>query len=190
MTGQHLRLEARVENISVNPSALLPLVLVAAVARNGMIGGENRLLWRLPSDLKHFRAITWGKPLIMGRKTFASVGRPLPGRETIVLTRAVDFRPEGVLVAHDLEAALTTARERGAAMGATEIVVAGGGELYAQLIGRADRLAITEVDLAPEGDAFFPAIDRSRWREVARQAPPRAAGDEAGFAFVDYARMC
>jgi dihydrofolate reductase len=168
----------------------LPLVLVAAVARNGVIGGENRLLWRLPSDLKHFRAITWGKPLIMGRKTFASIGKPLPGRETIVLTRAVDFHREGVFVAHDLDAALAIAQARGAAMGAQEVVVAGGGELYAQLIGRAERLAITEVDLAPEGDAFFPSIDRSQWDEVARLVPPPAPGDEARFAFVDYVRVC
>jgi dihydrofolate reductase len=82
------------------------------------------------------------------------------------------------------------AHERGAAMGAEEVVVAGGGELYAQLIGQAARLAITEVALAPDGDAFFPTIDRCEWREVGRQAPPRAAGDEAGFAFVDYTRMC
>ena len=168
----------------------LPLVLVAAVARNGVIGGGNQLPWRLSSDLKHFRAITWGKPLLMGRKTFASIGRPLPGRETIVLTRAADFRADGVFVAHDLGSALELATERGRAMGAKEIILAGGGELYAQLIGRAARLAITEVDLAPEGDAYFPAIDPAIWREVARQAPGSVPGDEAAFAFVDYARMC
>ena len=176
--------------MSMKPLPPLPLVLVAAVARNGVIGGENQLLWRLPSDLKHFRAITWGKPLIMGRKTFAAIGRPLPGRETVVLTRAADFHPEGVLVAHDLETALAIAQERGVAMGAAEVIVAGGGELYAHLIGRSERLAITEVKLAPQGDAFFPPIDRSQWREVGREAPPQAVGDEVGFAFVDYARMC
>jgi dihydrofolate reductase len=168
----------------------LPLVLVAAVARNGVIGGKNRLLWRLSSDLKHFRTITWGKPLLMGRRTFASIGRPLPGRETIVLTRAVDFHAEGVLVAHDLDAAVALATRRGRAMGAAEIIVAGGGDLYAQLIGRAARLAITEVDLAPAGDAYFPKIDPALWREIGRLPHPAGPGDEAAFAFVDYAPMC
>lgn len=168
----------------------LPLVLVAAVARNGVIGGGNRLLWHLSSDLKHFRAVTWGKPLLMGRKTFASIGRPLPGRETIVLTRAADFRAEGVLVAQDLAAALALATHRGLAMGAPEIVVAGGGDLYSQLIGRAARLAITLVDLAPHGDAYFPKIDPAMWRETARQPHPAGSGDDSAFAFAEYERMC
>jgi dihydrofolate reductase len=175
---------------NAGPSSPLPLVLVAAVARNGVIGGDNRLPWRLSSDLKHFRAVTWGKPLLMGRKTFASIGRPLPGRETIVLTRAADFHAQGVLVARDLDTALDLATQRGRAMGAAEIVVAGGGELYGQLIGRATRLAITEVDLAPQGDIHFPPIDLSVWREAGRQSHPIGPGDEAAFAFVEYARMC
>ena len=137
----------------------LPLVLVAAVARNGVIGGRNRLLWRLPSDLKRFKVLTMGKPLVMGRKTFESVARPLPGRETIVVTRDHRFSAEGVRVAHGLEEGLALAVERAAAMGAGAIVVAGGGELYAETIDRADRLAITEVALEPEGDARFPPID-------------------------------
>lgn len=171
-------------------TACLPLVLVAAVARNGVIGGENRLLWHISSDLKHFRAITWGKPLLMGRRTFVAIGRPLPGRETIVVTRAADFHAEGVLVAHDLDAALALATRRGLAMGASEIIVAGGGDLYAQLIGQAARLAITEVDLAPAGDVYFPEIDPAVWREVGRIGFPAGPSDEAAFAFVDYARMC
>lgn len=169
-------------------AAPLPLVLVAAVARNGVIGNGNRLPWRLTSDLKHFRTITWGKPLLMGRLTYAAIGRPLPGRETIVLTRAADFHAEGIRVAHDLNSAIALATRWGLAMGASEIIVAGGGELYAQLIGRAARLAITEVDLAPVGDAYFPKIDPAVWREVGRIAHPSGPGDEAAFAFVDYAR--
>ena len=143
------------------------------------------MLWRLSSDLKHFRTITWGKPLLMGRLTYAAIGRPLPGRETIVLTRAADFHAEGILVAHDLDSAIALATRWGLAMGASEIIVAGGGELYAQLIGRAARLAITEVDLAPVGDAYFPKIDPAVWREVGRIAHPAGPGDEAAFAFVD-----
>ena len=166
----------------------LPLVLVAAVARNRVIGGDNRLLWRLPGDLRRFKALTLGKPLVMGRKTFLSIGRPLPGRETIVVTRDPGLRADGVLVAQDLEAALALAEARAEAMGAEAIVIAGGGELYAQTIDRADRLAVTEVALAPEGDALFPPIDPAAWREVRREPGVRGPKDEADFCFVDYER--
>jgi dihydrofolate reductase len=166
-----------------------PLILVAAVARNGVIGGHNRLLWRLSSDLKRFKALTMGKPLVMGRKTFESVARPLPGRETIVVTRDERFSAEGVRVAHGLEEALALAAERAEAMGADAIVIAGGGELYAETIGRADRLAVTEVALEPEGDVRFPAIDPALWREVRREAGKRGPKDEAEFTFVEYARV-
>lgn len=166
----------------------LPVVLIAAVARNGVIGGDNRLLWRLPSDLKRFKALTMGKPLVMGRKTYESIGRQLPGRETIVITRNPDFPAGGARSARSLDAALELASERAAALGADAIVIAGGAEIYAQTIGRADRLFITEVALAPAGDARFPAIDLSFWREVRRQQGERGPRDEADFAFVDYER--
>jgi len=165
-----------------------PLLIVAAVARNGVIGANNRLLWRLSSDLKRFKALTMGKPLLMGRKTFESIGRALPGRETIVVTRDAAFVRVGALVAHSLEAALALAAERAAAMGADEIIVAGGGEIYAQSLGRADRLAITEVALEPEGDARFPPIDPGEWREVRREPGERGPRDETDFVFVDYVR--
>jgi dihydrofolate reductase len=165
------------------------LTLIAAVARNGVIGAGNRLIWRLPSDLRRFKALTLGKPLVMGRKTFAAIGKPLPGRETIVVTRDAAFAAPGVLVAHDLRTALALASERAAAMGTPEAIIAGGGEIYAATIAQADRLAITEVALAPEGDARFPWIDPALWREARREAPPRGAGDEADFAFVDYTRQ-
>ncbi len=167
----------------------LPLVLVAAVARNGVVGGDNRLLWRLSSDLRRFKALTLGKPLVMGRKTFQSIGRPLPGRETIVMTRDPGFSAEGVVAAHDLDAALALADARAVAMGANAIVIAGGGELYALTIDRADRLAITEVALSPDGDATFPPIDRAQWREVRREPAVRGPKDEADFCFVDYERV-
>lgn len=166
----------------------LPLILVAAVARNGVIGSRNRLLWRLSSDLKRFKALTMGTPLVMGRKTYQSIGRLLPGRETIVVTHDRSFAPEGALVAHSLEDALALAAERAAAMGADAIVIAGGGELYLQTIDCADRLAITEVALEPEGEARFPPIDPAVWREVRRERGVRGPKDEADFAFVEYAR--
>ncbi len=164
------------------------LVLVAAVARNGVIGANQGLPWRLGSDLKRFKALTWGKPLVMGRKTYFTIGRALPGRDTIVVTRDPGLAAPGVFVAHDLEAALHLAGERACAMGAGEIVVAGGGEIYAQTIGRADRLFITEVALDAKGETRFPPIDPGEWREVRREMGERGPRDEADFAFVEYQR--
>ena len=164
------------------------LVLVAAVARNAVIGGRNGLLWRLPSDLRRFKALTLGKPLVMGRKTFTSIGRALPGRETIVVTRDPGFSAASVIVAHDLGTALALARTRAEAMGADAVVIAGGGDLYAQTITLADRLAITEVALQPSGDAMFPPIDPAAWREIRREQGLRGPTDEADFSFVDYER--
>ena len=166
----------------------VPLVIIAAVARNRVIGRNNGLAWRLPSDLKRFKALTMGKPLLMGRKTYQSIGRPLPGRETIVVTRERAAAIPGVLVAHDLAAALSAAQAAASRMGADEVIIAGGGQIYAQTIGRAARLHITEVDLAPDGDAKFPAIDPAQWREISRQRPQRALGDEAEFCIVESAR--
>ena len=164
------------------------LVLVAAVARNGVIGANNQLPWRLSSDLKRFKALTWGKPLLMGRKNFQSIGRSLPGREMIVVTRDPAFAAPGVFVAHSLEAGLDLAAERAQFMGADQIIVAGGGEIYAQTIERASRLFITEVALDAEGDVRFPPIDPEQWREVKRETGERGPRDEADFAFVEYER--
>ncbi len=157
------------------------IVLVAAVARNGAIGAKGGLPWRLPSDLKHLRETTWGRPMVMGRKTFDSIGRPLPGRETIVVTRDESFSREGVHVARSVDEALALGELRATAMGVDEIMVIGGGELYRATLDRADRVVLSEVDLAPEGDAFFPQLDMTRWREVARKTPPRGEKDEADF---------
>lgn len=164
------------------------LLIVAVVAQNGVIGARAKLPWRLSSDLRRFKALTLGKPLVMGRKTFQSIGRPLPGRETIVVTRDPGFSAGGVHLAHDLDAALALAEARAVAMDADAVVIAGGGELYAQTFALADRLAITEVALAPEGDAVFPPIDPAEWREVRREPGIRGPNDEADFAFVDYVR--
>ncbi len=157
------------------------IVLVAAVARNGAIGVKGGLPWRLPSDLKHLRETTWGRPMVMGRKTFDSIGKPLPGRETIVVTRDQAFARDGVHVARSIEDALALGELRAQAMGVDEITVIGGGELYRATLARPDRIVLSEVDLAPEGDAFFPEIDMTRWREVSRKTPPRGEKDEAAF---------
>ena len=161
-----------------------PVVVVAAVARNRVIGTAGDLPWRLPADMKRFKAITVGKPMIMGRKTFDSIGRPLPGRRTIVVTRDPAWVADGTETAGSLDAALAMAR----AGDPDEIVIAGGGEIYAQALPRADRLRLTLVDLAPEGDARFPDFDPADWRETAREAHP-AADARPAFDFVDYARV-
>lgn len=166
----------------------LPLVIVAAVARNGVIGRDNALPWHLKSDLRHFRNLTMGRPMIMGRRTFDSIGRPLPGRDTIVLTRGGATLPPGIHVAGNIESALQLGQERGRVLRADAVVVAGGGDLYAALIDRCDRLYLTEVDLEPAGDARFPRIDPAIWAEISRQDHLAGAGDDAAFAFVQYGR--
>jgi len=165
-----------------------PLVIVAAVARNGVIGGDNRLLWRLRSDLKRFRLLTWGFPVIMGRKTFESIGKPLPGRECIVVTREARRRIDGVEVAYSIDEALFLAGNAMLRMGVPHAFVAGGAEIYRALMPRAQRLEITEVDLTPEGDAHFPVIARADWREVKREVHKAGPDDEADYAFVSYER--
>ena len=169
--------------------ARLPLWQVVAVARNGVIGGDNRLLWHIRTDLQRFKALTMGKPMVMGRKTFASIGKALPGRETIVVTRDRGFRAAGVHVAHDMDMALTLADVLGDNMKAGAIAIVGGGEIYAQTLAQSARLYVTEVDLAPEGDTFFPHPDPGQWREVSREAFAASARDDAGFAFVEYRRF-
>lgn len=154
----------------------MQVTIVVAVARNGVIGAEGDLPWRLPEDLARFKRMTMGETLVMGRKTFESIGRPLPGRNTIVLTRRPDWAEEGVEVAGSLEHALAMAAERG-----QDLFVAGGAEVYRAALGVADRLELTEVDAEPDGDTFFPPVDWSRWTETAREQHP-------GFAFVTYDR--
>lgn len=170
-----------------------PLAIVAAIAQNGVIGADNRLPWSLSSDLKRFRSLTMGKPLLMGRRTFQSIGRALPGRETIIVTRHANFdcaasASEAVHIAHDLDAALALAGARAAAMGADEIILAGGADLYEALIDRVQCMHLTFVDLAPEGDVRFPAIDWSHWVEQRRIRPQPQTNDDATFTFVDFQR--
>lgn len=142
------------------------LALIAAVAENRVIGRNSQLPWRLSTDLKRFKAVTWGKPVIMGRKTFLSIGRALPGRTTVVVTRDPGFTAEGVVVARDLDDALDRAEAAAEQMRASEIMVAGGAELYAQTLDLADRLYLTTVHAQPEGDALFPTFDEKEWRVI------------------------
>lgn len=156
--------------------------VIAALARNRVIGIENRLPWRLPEDLAHFKALTLGHPILMGRKTFESLGRPLPGRTNIVITRNPDYHPEGCQVAGSISAAIALCR------GADEIFFIGGAELYAQAIPLADRLYLTEVDIEAVGDAWFPDYDRSVFMEISRESHAGEKGDPLQFDFVVYAR--
>jgi dihydrofolate reductase len=169
------------------------LALIAAVARNGIIGGDNRLLWRLKSDLRRFRALTLDKPMVMGRKTFDSIGVPLPRRHIAVVTRDRTWRPpEGVAVAHTIDDAVAMAVAAAARTNPEgiddRVMIAGGGEIYTQTIDRAARLFITEVAADPDGDAAFPPIDPSIWSVVASESHPAGPDDEHAFRFVDYAR--
>jgi dihydrofolate reductase len=155
-----------------------PLYLIAALGRNRVIGRDGALPWRLPDDLRRFKQLTLGQPVLMGRKTWVSLGRPLPGRENRVLTRDRQFVAPGARVFHRLEDALAAP-----AQGALWVI--GGGELYAQLLPRADALFLTEVDAAPEGDAHFPELPAGQWREVAREAHAADAAHALAFSFVE-----
>lgn len=165
------------------------LTLVAAVAENGVIGRGDALPWHISGDLKRFRAITWGKPILMGRRTFDSIGRPLPGRTSLVITRDGAFRPpEGVLVAASLDAALERGAQEAARLGVGEMAVIGGAQIYAQAFPHAARLRLTLVHGRPEGDVHFPAFAREEWREIGREGPMKGEKDEFAFSFVDYER--
>lgn len=142
------------------------VVVMAAVAENGVIGRDSDMPWHLGSDFRRFKALTMGKPQIMGRKTFNSIGKPLPGRTNIILTRQADFSVEGCLTATTLEQALTLAKGEASQKGLSEIYVQGGGEIYAQAVGIADRLRITHVETSVEGDTRFPEIDEAIWKPV------------------------
>lgn len=166
----------------------LPIVLVAAIADNGVIGRDNQLIWRLRTDMRRFRELTMGCPIIMGRKTFQSIGKPLPGRQSVVLSRDASFQPDGAYVVPTLDQALATAQQLGAAMGARAVIVAGGGEVYAQALPAADRLELTFVHARPEGDAVFPVFDRASFRESARSEHPAGPEDEFPFAFATFER--
>lgn len=156
------------------------MTLVAAMAQDNVIGLDNAMPWHLPEDLKHFKATTLGKPVIMGRKTFDSIGRPLPGRQNIVITRQADWQHEGVTVVHSLPDALALAAN------VEEVCIVGGAEIYRQALPLADRLCLTHIDLAVAGDARFPAFPAEEWQPT--EGEWQTAANGLRYRFVDYQR--
>jgi dihydrofolate reductase len=166
----------------------VPVAMIAAVARNGVIGNHGAIPWRLPTDFAHFRRTTMGKPVLMGRKTFESIGKPLDGRVNIVMSRQPGYQPDGVIVVNDLDAALGHAQAMATADGASEVMILGGETIYRQAMPRADRLYITHVELAPEGDARFPEIEPDIWSGEEDCAVVPGSRDSAGFRVFTYVR--
>ncbi len=165
----------------------LPLAMIAALADNHVIGLDNSMPWHLPADLKHFKAMTLGKPIIMGRKTWDSLGRPLPGRLNLVVSRQPDLQLEGAETFTDLDSALTRAEQWAREQGVDELMLIGGAQLYAQALPQAQRLYLTRIEASPEGDAFFPDYDQAEWERVDSQAHP-AEGDAPAYRFETWQR--
>jgi dihydrofolate reductase len=160
-----------------------PLVsLLVAATENGVIGRDNGMPWHLPDDLKHFKALTLGKPVLMGRKTFDSIGKPLPGRTNLVLTRVANWAVPGATAVPDLDAAL---REAGAA---AELVVAGGAQVYALALPRVSRIYLTRIHAVIEGDTWLPDLDLSAWHEAARELHPADARHAYAMSFITLER--
>lgn len=166
----------------------IAVVIVAAVARNGVIGSGGEMPWRLSTDLKRFRSLTMGKPVIMGRKTYDALGKPLAGRTNIVVTRSPDFAPDGVMVVSDPEVAIAAATEVARRDGQGEVAVIGGGQIYAATINRADRLYITHVEANPAGDTRFPLINPAVWAVASTDKFPPGEKDTEATTFVVYER--
>jgi dihydrofolate reductase len=168
----------------------MQIVVVAAVAENGVIGRDGGMPWRLKSDMRHFRALTLGKPVVMGRKTYLSLSiKPLPGRTNIVVSRDAAFTLPGAIVAPSLDTALEVARGDALRRGVDAIMVIGGADIYAQAMPLAQRLEITRVQLRADGDAVFPPIDPAVWRESARTAHPAGPDDDAPYEIATYIRV-
>lgn len=162
------------------------ILLIAAVAKNGVIGKENDLVWRIPTDFKRFKALTSENYILMGRKTFESLGKPLPNRTHLVITRNPHYTvPEGHHVFKNVEDAFTYCNK----IGVSKLYIIGGGEIYKQTISLADELVITEVDASPEGDTYFPRIDPEIWKIVSKEDHPADEKNEYPFSFIDYERI-
>ena len=161
----------------------MKLVLIAALARNRVIGKGSQIPWRLPADLQRFKRLTMGHPMLMGRKTFESIGKPLPGRETVVITRQPGFAPAGVRVASSLEAALAPYEHT-----AQEVFCAGGSEIYALCLPRADKLVLTHIEHDFEGDVLFPEVDLKPWKLVAEERFAATDAFPYAYRFSDYER--
>jgi dihydrofolate reductase len=168
----------------------MDIVLVAAVAENGVIGRAGGLPWRIKSEMQRFRAMTWGRPVVAGRKTYLSFAkRPLPGRTNIIVSRSHEFAAPGAIVAPTLAAALEVARGDALRRASDAIMVLGGADVYMQAMPLADRLEITHIHARPDGDTTFPAIDPATWREAARTVHAAEEGDDAGYDAVTYVRI-
>jgi dihydrofolate reductase len=174
--------------VSGSATACPQIVLIVAVAENGVIGRDNAIPWRLKSDLQRFKTMTLNKPVVMGRRTFESLRRPLPGRTNIVITRDAGYRAAGAVVATSFENACAIARGDALRRSAADIVMMGGVDVYARSLPIADRLEVTEVHASIEGDRRFPAIDLAQWQEVARVRHPAGPDDSADFSYVTYRR--
>ncbi|WP_122221771.1 dihydrofolate reductase [Pseudomonas syringae group genomosp. 3] len=166
----------------------LPLSLIAALGENRVIGVDNSMPWHLPGDFKYFKATTLGKPIIMGRKTWDSLGRPLPGRLNLVVSRQTDLQLEGAEVFPSLDAAVVRAEQWAQEQGVDEVMLIGGAQLYAQGIAQADRLYLTRVALSPEGDAWFPEFDNAQWALVSNAENP-AVDDKPAYNFEVWERV-
>jgi dihydrofolate reductase len=166
----------------------IAIVIVVAVAENGVIGRDNTLPWHLRSDMKHFRALTINKPVVMGRKTYLSIGKPLKDRTNIIVSRDLSLVLPGCVTAMSIDAALASARDDARKRGVNEIMVIGGRDVFAATLPMASRLEVTHVHAAPEGDVFFPPIDPDMWREAARTEYPKGPDDDAAFAIATYER--
>ena len=160
----------------------MKLSLIVAMATNRTIGINKKMPWHLSADLKQFKKITMGHPIIMGRKTFESIGRPLPGRQNIIISRDINYQQEGCLVFNDLDSAVQHCSEQ------DEVFVIGGATLYEVTLERADRLYITQINQAFEGDTWFPEIDAADWREVAREDINNDASVDFKYSFISYDR--
>ncbi|HZL29987.1 MAG TPA: dihydrofolate reductase [Pseudolabrys sp.] len=166
----------------------MKIVLVAAIGENNVIGRDGQLPWRLKSDLQHFRRLTIHKPVVMGRKTYESIGKPLKDRTNIVLTKDLGLVVPGGVLANSMDAAMGYAREDAKKRGVDEIMVIGGGDVFDRMMPKADRLEITHVHASPSGDAFFPPIDPAEWREVACAEHAAGPDDSASFTVATYVR--
>ncbi|WP_273719914.1 MULTISPECIES: dihydrofolate reductase [unclassified Bartonella] len=166
----------------------LPICLIAAVAENGVIGREGAMPWKLSTDLQRFKALTFGKPIIMGRKTWDSLGRPLPGRTNIVITRNGTWRAEGAVIVHSLSQACSVAKRIASQNDADAIFIIGGGEIFQQGLHIADKIFLTEVLASIKGDSFFPVFDKEKWTLVQTQYIPEGDKDSHPTRFVVYER--
>ncbi len=162
----------------------MKISMIAAMAHDRVIGKDNQMPWHLPADLAHFKRVTLGKPVLMGRKTFESIGRPLPGRRNLVISRNPDYQAEGIEVVGSVEAALALL----AGSSVEELMVIGGGHLYADMLPSADCLYLTQIDLAVEGDTRFPAFDDGQWQRIACESHPADEKNPHPYSFETWQR--